>query len=307
MWLAERLPYDDHIDMEKILNALCARNFIVKYEVDGEYYGCIPSWTKHQIINHREASSALPAVETGKIIKLNEDLSSNERNTALKNHELSIQYTEVNCETFYKNETFSSAMASFYNQPSKKNAVNEHHASITRAYCMDQASEACPGMPGGKGKGNGREKEREEEQEVEWEKKQETNNLGEDRNIVVQARPRPTDSAQVLKIFEHWKTVLQHPNAVLDEKRKRVIKQALQRGFTAEQLCQAIECCALTPHNMGENDRGQRYDGLHVIFRDADQIERFIRNFTYPPNPQSSADKILKGNIAAGQNWLNRK
>jgi hypothetical protein len=42
---------------------------------------------------------------------------------------------------------------------------------------------------------------------------------------------------------------------------------------------------------MGHNDKGQRYDGLHVILKDADQIERFMRNADQPPRPMSAADR----------------
>lgn len=54
------LPYDD-VDFEKILNTFVEYGFIKKYTVDGEAYGCIPSWHKHQTINIREAQSCLPS------------------------------------------------------------------------------------------------------------------------------------------------------------------------------------------------------------------------------------------------------
>ena len=54
------LPYDD-IDFEQILNVLAEHGFIVKYEINGELYGHIPTWHQHQHINHREMRSILPA------------------------------------------------------------------------------------------------------------------------------------------------------------------------------------------------------------------------------------------------------
>src|SRR5580658_8914126 len=47
------LPYDN-VDISRVLDALVTRGFIVKYEHQGEFYGCIPSWSRHQHINHRE-------------------------------------------------------------------------------------------------------------------------------------------------------------------------------------------------------------------------------------------------------------
>lgn len=105
-------------------------------------------------------------------------------------------------------------------------------------------------------------------------------------------------------IFLHWKTTLNHPNAVLDKKRQWIIQKALKLGYQVDQLCQAIDGCSKTPHNMGQNEQGQRYDGLHIILRDADQIERFIRNAHTPPRPQTVADRLRENNIRVCQEWL---
>jgi hypothetical protein len=113
-----------------------------------------------------------------------------------------------------------------------------------------------------------------------------------------------TSPHAVEHVFQHWQNVFDHPQAVLDEKRKRLIRQALKSGYTEDQLCEAITGCSYTPHNMGDNDKGQRYDGLHVILRDADQIDRFIHNAHNPPKPMNEADKLLYANIQAGQSWL---
>jgi hypothetical protein len=54
------LPYDD-VDFGRILDAWVTRGLVVKYEVGGEVYGCIPTWHRHQVINNREAASEIPA------------------------------------------------------------------------------------------------------------------------------------------------------------------------------------------------------------------------------------------------------
>jgi len=33
------LPYDDGVNFEDVLNALAVHGFIIKYQVDGQYYG----------------------------------------------------------------------------------------------------------------------------------------------------------------------------------------------------------------------------------------------------------------------------
>lgn len=54
------LPYDD-VDFAAVLNALEGAGFVRRYEVDGEEYGLIPAFHKHQHINTREAQSTIPA------------------------------------------------------------------------------------------------------------------------------------------------------------------------------------------------------------------------------------------------------
>ena len=53
------LPHDE-VDFSRLLDALATRQFIVRYEADGEVYGFIPTFLKHQYVNHRETASILP-------------------------------------------------------------------------------------------------------------------------------------------------------------------------------------------------------------------------------------------------------
>lgn len=57
------LPYDE-ISFIDALEALERHGFVIKYEVEGEPYGHIPSWGEHQAINQREAQSKIPAPGT---------------------------------------------------------------------------------------------------------------------------------------------------------------------------------------------------------------------------------------------------
>lgn len=53
------LPYDG-TDFLRVLDALVTRGFLVKYRVGDECFGAIPSFTRHQVINNREAESVFP-------------------------------------------------------------------------------------------------------------------------------------------------------------------------------------------------------------------------------------------------------
>lgn len=117
--------------------------------------------------------------------------------------------------------------------------------------------------------------------------------------VALQTRPAIGDP-QIENVFEHWKVLMDHPNAKLDEKRKTIIRKALKFGYSVSDLCQAIAGCSYTPHNIGDNERGQRYDGLQVILRDPYQIDRFIHNCKFPPGRQTDADRCIYANYFCG-------
>ena len=53
------LPYDN-VDFDAIMEALNRAGFIDKYEVEGRTFGCVPSFSRHQVINNREQDSSIP-------------------------------------------------------------------------------------------------------------------------------------------------------------------------------------------------------------------------------------------------------
>jgi len=65
-WEARRLgvailPYDG-IEFARVLDALTTRGFVKKYRVSGVWYGLIPSFGRHQVINNRESVSSIPSI-----------------------------------------------------------------------------------------------------------------------------------------------------------------------------------------------------------------------------------------------------
>jgi hypothetical protein len=129
-----------------------------------------------------------------------------------------------------------------------------------------------------------------------------------ERYTVAQAQPVSVDAADPITfVFSHWKATMCHTEAILDEKRKQVIRRALKSGYLVEDLCQAISGCANTPYNMGDNDCGQRFDGLEWILRNADQIERFIRNYRTPPRHPKKNEDLFEKNCLATQLWLTQE
>ena len=54
------LPHDT-VDFSRVLHALATRGFLVHYKVDGEEYGAIPTFLRHQTINNKETASVIPS------------------------------------------------------------------------------------------------------------------------------------------------------------------------------------------------------------------------------------------------------
>lgn len=90
---------------------------------------------------------------------------------------------------------------------------------------------------------------------------------------VAQSAP---DAGDVEAVFEFWKQAMKTPRALLDDKRKRLIRTALKTGYTVDQLTEAITGCANSEWHMGKNDRGTKYNGLDLILRNAEKIDSFI-------------------------------
>ncbi|HEV2524044.1 MAG TPA: hypothetical protein VGU44_02800 [Gammaproteobacteria bacterium] len=222
------LPYDA-VDMAVVLEIFRKHGFIKKYEYQGEFYGYIPSWKRHQMINNREETSGLPIPE---------------------------QCTEITLEDI----------------PQKAPSIPLKTMSTLPV--IDALS-----SPHGKGR---------------------------DLPAALETQP-PVLLNNISVIFEHWKTVMKHPNAKCDPKRRDMIANALKFGYTTEQLCQAITGCSITPHNCGENNQGQRFDGLHIILGNSEQIDRFMENFENPPRIIGDAERKTRANVGALQQWANTK
>lgn len=83
-------------------------------------------------------------------------------------------------------------------------------------------------------------------------------------------------SEEIEHIFERWKTTMGHPRARLDAKRSKAIRAMLAVGYTVEDLELAIFGCSVSPFHQGQNDRGQKYEDIALICRDAEHIDKFI-------------------------------
>jgi uncharacterized protein YdaU (DUF1376 family) len=117
---------------------------------------------------------------------------------------------------------------------------------------------------------------------------------------------KPVSKNQQLanEIFEHWKTVMNHPRSVLGDKTSKLISARLKEGFTVDMMKQAIDGCSKTPHNMGQNDRNTRYDSLDLILRDSGNVNRFIANAENPPVFSNKLTGAGNQTALAAMKWL---
>lgn len=77
-------------------------------------------------------------------------------------------------------------------------------------------------------------------------------------------------------IFAFWQKVMSSPRSALDSNRKRLITNAL-KNYSAADICKAIRGCSKSPYNMGQNPQKTKYNGLDLILRNAEKIDRFIQ------------------------------
>lgn len=89
----------------------------------------------------------------------------------------------------------------------------------------------------------------------------------------------------VQQVFDHWKAVMGSPRSRLDDKRRRVIRNALKH-YSVPELMYAIEGCRLDDWSMGNNDRGTKFNGIDIILRDAEHIDKFISLYERPTKPK---------------------
>lgn len=95
-------------------------------------------------------------------------------------------------------------------------------------------------------------------------------------------------SEPVALVFEHWRTVHGHPQAKLDDRRRKLIAKALDIYSDAD-VCQSISGYKNSPHHMGQNDRATVYDDIELMLRDAKHIDAGLKFYAEPPRTDLSA------------------
>lgn len=117
------------------------------------------------------------------------------------------------------------------------------------------------------------------------------------------AKAPNTNSTQVKEIFDHWKMVMKkNESSKLTKERDKKIRERLKEGYTVEQIKFAIDGCANSPHNMGQNENGKIYDDLELICRTGSHVERFA-GYNQEAQPQRFSG-VSARNLQTIDNWV---
>lgn len=112
-----------------------------------------------------------------------------------------------------------------------------------------------------------------------------------------------TEAEAISEIFAYWASVMNKPKAVLDEKRRALIRLRL-KDWTAEELHTAIAGCAGDAWSQGDNNRGKPFNELSLILRDNERIERFIELAKTPRRAQSKAERRTFSNVKVADEFI---
>lgn len=114
--------------------------------------------------------------------------------------------------------------------------------------------------------------------------------------------PQERDAGAVERVFDHWRSEHKHPKAVLEHKRRKLIRTALE-SYDEQTLCTAISGYRHSPHHMGQNERGTVYDDIEVMLRDGKHIEAGLQFARAPPTErESNYDKFMRNLNGPGDN-----
>lgn len=95
------------------------------------------------------------------------------------------------------------------------------------------------------------------------------------------------------EVFDHWREVMDHPEAKLTKDRRTKVKARLAEGYTVEHLLDAIDGCKKSKFHMGENPERRKHDDLTLICRSASKVDQF-RGYYLDSQPKPvKVDEVL--------------
>jgi uncharacterized protein YdaU (DUF1376 family) len=109
--------------------------------------------------------------------------------------------------------------------------------------------------------------------------------------------------SQVKTVFSYWQTKRGHDRAKLDDKRSKAIRARLKDGYSAEDLCRAVDGIAKSAHHMGQNDSRTVYDDIELICRTAANVDKFAKL----ASPAAVVNPGLQRQIDVLKEWMEQE
>lgn len=113
-----------------------------------------------------------------------------------------------------------------------------------------------------------------------------------------------TETDACASVFAHWQSIHGHKSAKLTADRRKVIGKAL-RDYSPDELCECIAGYKASAWHQGQNERGQVYDGLELMLRDAKHIDAGIGYARKPAVGRTAADLREAATINTIEEWAN--
>lgn len=115
---------------------------------------------------------------------------------------------------------------------------------------------------------------------------------------------RSQRNVDVMSVLAHYQRL--HPLSKLTEKSKegRLIRDRLAEGYSAEDLCRAIDGYHRSPHHTGENDRRTKYLSLELFMRDSKHVQagiEFLDRSAVPNSKNGMAVAAVLARNAGGK------
>lgn len=90
-------------------------------------------------------------------------------------------------------------------------------------------------------------------------------------------------TSDMVAVFDRWREVTGSPRSTFTVDRQRKIRARLVTDkFTVDQLFECLEGWKLSPWHQGNNPSSTVYDKIETIFRNAEQVEKFIKLVSRP-------------------------
>lgn len=104
-----------------------------------------------------------------------------------------------------------------------------------------------------------------------------------DKNNGKNKQPDSEPTPDMIAVFDRWREVTDSKRAKFTDDRKKKIRARLESDrFTVEELFQCLEGWKLSPWHQGNNPSSTVYDKIETIFRNAEQVEKFIKLVSRP-------------------------